>query len=128
LLRHGTSPHSTVTTSALRYRGDMVAVPLGPAQVDITGVIAGDLNEFQITLQTGAAKTNVTGTTFNASDRVTKIDPTSLDAVVSIVDGPNGIIMVRWPGDDVRDWLGTNVTQKGVWDLEMINGTNDPLT
>jgi hypothetical protein len=106
----------------------MVAVPLGPAQVDITGVIAGDLNEFQITLQTGGAKLNVTGMTFNASARVTKIDPVSLDAVVTIVDGPTGVIMVRWPGDDVRDWLGTNVTQKGVWDLEMINGTNDPLT
>lgn len=106
----------------------MVAVPLGPAPVDITGVMAGDLNEFQITLTSGGGKLNVTGMTFNASARVTKLDPSSLDAVVTIVDGPNGIIMVRWPGDDVRTWLGTNVTQKGVWDLEMISGTNDPLT
>jgi hypothetical protein len=106
----------------------MVAVPLGPAPVDITGVRAGDLNEFQITLLSGGSKMNVTDMTFNASARVTKADTGHLDAVVTIVDGPNGIIMVRWPGDAVRTWLGTNVTQKGVWDLELINGTDDPLT
>jgi hypothetical protein len=106
----------------------MVAVPLGPAPVDITGVRAGDLNEFQITLLAGGSKMNVTGMTFTAAARITKIDPTSLNAVVSITDGPNGIIMVRWPGDAVRTWLGTNVTQKGVWDLQMVSGTDDPLT
>ena len=106
----------------------MVAVPLGPAPVDITGVRAGDLNEFQITLTSGGGKLNITDSTFNASARVTKTNPAHLDAVVTIVDGPNGILMVRWPGEDVRTWLGTKETLSGFWDLEMVTGTDDPLT
>jgi hypothetical protein len=106
----------------------MVAVPLGPAQVDITGIRAGDLNEFQVNIQQGGKAMNITGAVFTASARVTKIDAASLDAVVTIVDGPTGVTMVRWPGDDVRTWLGTNVTQKGVWDMQMVIGTDDPIT
>jgi hypothetical protein len=106
----------------------MVAVPLGPAEVDITGVRAGDRNEFQITLTSGGTKLNVTGMTFTASARLTKADTDHLDAVVTIVDGPNGVVLVHWPGDDVRTWLGSQETQTGVWDLEMDDATNEPLT
>jgi hypothetical protein len=96
--------------------------------VDITGVRAGDLNEFQITLLAGGSKMNVTGMTFQASARTTKSDTGHLDAVVTIVDGPNGIIMVRWPGDNVRAWLSSKESMTGFWDLEMVSGTDDPLT
>ena len=96
--------------------------------MDITGVRAGDRNEFQITLMTGGAKLNVTNMTFQAQARSTKSDTEHLDAIVSITDGPNGIILVHWPGDDVRSWLNGEVTKTGVWDLEMDDAVNEPLT
>jgi hypothetical protein len=106
----------------------MVAVPLGPAPVDITGVRAGDKNEFQITLVSAGRGLDLTGMTLKASAKKTKTDTTSLDAIVTVTDGPNGVVLLRWPGDAVRTWMGTNLTQKGVWDMQMKSGTNDPIT
>ena len=105
-----------------------MAVPLGPAPVDIEGVRAGDRNEFQITLTSGGSKLNVTGMTFTASARENRLDTEHLNAIVTITDGPNGIILVHWPGDAVRTWLGAEETRKGVWDLEMDDSSNEPLT
>lgn len=106
----------------------MVAVPLGPAPVDITGVRAGDLNEFQLTLLSGGKPVDLTGQTLAASAKRAKTDTSSLDAVITVVDADAGVVLVRWPGSAVRTWLGTEETVTGVWDLEAKEGSNDPLT
>jgi hypothetical protein len=106
----------------------MVTVPLGPAQVDITGIRAGDLNEVRVTLLAAGRPVNLTGKTITAQARTSKTEVTELDAVITITDASNGVLMVRWPGDDVRTWLGTEVIQKGVWDLEIHDGAGDPQT
>jgi hypothetical protein len=106
----------------------MVAVPLGPAQLDIHGVRAGDLNQFQLTLVTGGRPMDLTGQTITASAKLAKSDSTGLDAVIAVVDGPAGVLTLRWPGDDVRTWLGAVDQKSGVWDLQMTDGTSDPIT
>lgn len=125
---HQTTPGSTVTTCALRYLGDMVNVPLGPAPVDISGVRAGDLNEFQITLLVSGSPINLTSTDVTASARSPITNPDSLDAVCTVLDGPAGLLSVRWPGEDVRTWLADKAKVTGVWDLQLSEGETDPLT
>jgi hypothetical protein len=97
----------------------MVTVLLGPAKVDISGVRAGDRNEFQINLTADGDPMDLTGMTASASARVSTAATTHLDAVVDITDEPGGVIRIHWPGDAVRTWLGTNTRQSGVWDLQL---------
>lgn len=103
-------------------------VPLGPAPVDISGVIAGDLNEFQLTITTGGRPLDLTDQEITASARLTKLAIDSVDAVITIVDAVKGVITIRWPGDDVRTWLGDEVSLLGVWDLQITDGVADPIT
>lgn len=105
----------------------MVTVPLGPAPLDITGVRAGDLNEFQITLKQGGRPMDLTGETITAQARRSVAAPEHLDAVITMTDAVNGVITLRWPGDAVRTWLGAETSAEGVWDLETSNGA-DPVT
>lgn len=104
----------------------MVAVPLGPAQVDISGVRAGDLNEFTITITSGGTPVVLDDYTITASARVKQTDVESLDAECVKADD-DGTVIIRWPGEDVRTWLGDKIKLSGVWDLQMANGT-DPVT
>jgi hypothetical protein len=105
----------------------MVAVPLGPAQLDITGVRAGDLNEFQLTILSDGVPVNLTDQEITATARLKKDTPEGLDAVITVTDPVNGVLRIRWPGEAVRTWLGTELKTKGVWDLQIANGT-DPTT
>lgn len=105
-----------------------MTVPLGPAPLDITGVRAGDLNEFQLTITSGGRALDLTGQTITASARLSKDDVDSLDAVITVVDEVKGVIKVRWPGEDVRTWLGTELSLSGVWDLQAGELDADPIT
>lgn len=107
-----------------------VVVPLGPACVDITGVRAGDQNEFTMHLHRGGVPLDLTGLTFTAQARKksTDPDPPALTAVVTVTDALNGDLTVAWPGEDVRALLNGKATWTGVWDLQADDGTNDPTT
>lgn len=107
----------------------MVAINLGPAQVDLAGVRAGDRNLFNVTVKSGGSALNLTGYTVKAAAKVAATDVDDLDAVCTITNAPGGVVAVRWPGAAVRTWLGTNAVQKGKWDLQLDDGSGgDPWT
>lgn len=104
-------------------------VELGPAPLDISGVRAGDRNRFALTLKQGGVPLSLVGCTVSAQARTDTTSPTPLDAVIDMLDAPNGKLAVRWPGAAVATWLGSRKTARGVWDLQVDDGTGlDPLT
>lgn len=107
----------------------MAAINLGPAVVDVSGIRAGDRNLFQLTIRQGGQPVNLTGYTITAQARVTTGDTAHLDAVCAITNAVAGTVDVSWPGTDVLTWLGAKPIQKGVWDLQLDDGTGaDPWT
>ena len=48
--------------------------------------------------------------------------------MVEVLDAPNGLILVRWPGADVTTLLGTGAAWAGVWDLQVATGGQEPVT
>lgn len=107
-----------------------VTVPLGPAAVNITGVWAGDKNEFTVVLTQDGVPMDLTGVTPTAQARSTQEDTEALDAVCTLVDPLAGSLTVRWPGEAVRTWMGGVAQKKGVWDLQLASATpgEDPVT
>src|SRR4051812_26027865 len=103
-------------------------VPLGPALVNVTGVRSGDRNVFTVTLTSGGQPFDLTGVEVTAQARKTSLTPDALDAVVEVIDAAAGKVRVRWPGEDVTTWLDGKGSVKGVWDLQLADGTSDPLT
>lgn len=107
-----------------------VTVPLGPAVVHVTGVRAGDRNEFTMTFTSGGVPLDLTPYTITAQARRVAQDlgPAACDAVVIVTDAANGALLVRWPGDQVRTMLGDAGEWEGVWDLQLAPVTGDPVT
>jgi len=106
----------------------MATVTLGPAPVDLSGIRAGDLNRFTMTLKRSGVPVDLTGSTVTAQARTSTITEDPLDAVVDILNAAQGQLAVRWPGDAVRTWLASKATARGVWDLQVDNGTDpDPV-
>ena len=97
----------------------MATVQLGPAQVDLLGVRAGDQNALTLTITSKGKPFNLTGKTITASARATVLDAQALDAVVEIVNAAGGVCTVRWPGTAVTQILAGKDTWKGVWDLQV---------
>lgn len=107
----------------------MTVIDLTPAEVDIKGVRAGDRNLVSFTIKVSGQPLDLTGYTVSASARTKEDDPEHLDATCTVTSATAGKVDVRWPGDDVRTWLGTAVEQQGVWDLQLDDGTGgDPWT
>ena len=103
-------------------------IPLGPAPVDIKGVRAGDLNQFKMTITSAGAPVDLTGMEVTASARVKPNDTASVDAAIEVVDAPGGVITIAWPGEAVREWMGSKATVNGVWDLQIASTGSDPIT
>jgi hypothetical protein len=106
----------------------MASVALGPAPLDITGIRAGDRNEFGITLTSNNAPLNLTGYTVTAQARNTHADVDMVAAVVTITSATNGQLTLRWPGDLIRTWLATKIRATGVWDMQIKPAAGDPIT
>jgi hypothetical protein len=106
----------------------MVEISLAPAVVDVAGIRAGDRNLFQITIKQAGKAVNLTGYTITAQARTSPPDIVHLDAICTITDPLTGRVDVRWPGEEVRTWIGAGVVQKGVWDLQLDDGSMDPWT
>jgi hypothetical protein len=106
----------------------MVEINLAPAEVDIFGVRAGDRNLIQVTVRQGGHPVNLAGYTVTAQARTTSDQVDHLDAVCRVTSETAGQVDVRWPGDAVRTWIGEATAQKGVWDLQLDDGSGDPWT
>ena len=105
-----------------------VTLPLGPATVNITGVRAGDKNAFVLSLTQAGAPLPITGVvTAQARLVATDAEP-AMTAVVEMVDAPNGQVLVRWPGEQVTAALAGAAVWAGVWDLQVQEGADDPVT
>ena len=107
-----------------------VTVPLGPVPVDLKGVRAGDRNQFTASISISGAPADLTGYTITAQARKKSTDQgaPAISAVVEVLDAPNGLILVRWPGADVTTLLGTSAAWAGVWDLQVATGGQEPVT
>jgi len=107
-----------------------VLIPVGPGCADIEGIRAGDLNLITGHLHHSGTPVDLTGQTIRAQARLTKLtpDPPALTAVVVITAPLTGDFTFRWDGDDVRTLLGAAAKWKGVWDIEVDNGVDDPVT
>lgn len=108
----------------------MSSLDLSPATLDLKGIRAGDRNLIAVALTTGGNPLDLTGQTVTAQARKKANDDSAvLDAVVEIDEDPTtGKLTLRWPGEDVRTLLAGQATFNGVWDLQITDGTNDPMT
>lgn len=105
------------------------SVDLGPASLDVSGVRAGDRNLLALTLTEGNRPVDLSGLELTAQVRVKSTDlDAALTAVVTVTDASKGQADLRFPGDDVRDLLAGKASWKGVWDLQLGNGSGDPVT
>jgi hypothetical protein len=104
----------------------MATVILGPAQLDLSGIRAGDRNTIAMTISFKGEPLDLTGLQLSAQARKTPSDPAiAVTAVIAIVDAPNGQITITWPGADVSSlFTGGIDTWAGVWDLQVGSGGN----
>jgi hypothetical protein len=106
----------------------MATIDVGPPKVDLLRVRAGDRNLFTIRLTQDGQPFPLTGMIIEAQARVTPTTPEiALTAVCTILDAPNGLFEIRWPGADVQALLNGANLWSGVWDLQVGNGS-DPQT
>lgn len=109
--------------------GEVSAIDVGPAKLDLLRIRAGDRNLFNIKLTSNDQPVDLTGLTIEAQARVTPVTPEiALTAVITVVDAPQGELEMRWPGDDVQVLLNGANNWSGVWDLQIGDGSEDPQT
>jgi hypothetical protein len=106
-----------------------VTLPLGPATVNITGVRAGDANEFTIAVTQSGIPVDLTGyvPSSHARREPTDAEP-AIVAEVEVTDALAGTMVVRFPGDQVFDALAGQAQWCGYWDLQIMAGDEDPVT
>lgn len=101
---------------------------LGPGVLDITGIRAGDRNEFTVNLTINGQPLSLAGYTITAQARNTHADVEMIAAIVTVLDSPAGRVSLRWPGDVIRTWLADKLKATGVWDMQLRPTTGDPTT
>ena len=107
----------------------MVALNMGPAVVDLSGVRAGDRNALHIAVTASGAPMDLTGQTVTAQARKSADDPASVDGVIENLVASAGTFTLRWPGDAIRAlFTPPNVKWEGVWDLQTQATGEDPVT
>jgi hypothetical protein len=106
----------------------VAVIDIGPPKVDLLRIRAGDRNLFTLKLTTKGLPFDLTGLTVEAQARLTPLDPAiAVTAVINVLDAEQGLLEMRWPGEDVRALLADNSNWNGVWDLQVGNGS-DPQT
>lgn len=106
----------------------MTTLPMGPADLDVDGVRAGDRNLINVRLSSGGAPLDITGATVTSQVRATPVDAVALDAVVTVTNAAQGWLTVRWPGTAIRVLVAGQAKWVGVWDLQVQWPGDDPLT
>lgn len=102
----------------------MASLQMGPAQVDLLGVRAGDRNVVTLELTTGGSPWNLTGAVLSAQARKVATDAEfALEATVTPLDETVGHYQLEWDGEAVRTLLGADTGWEGVWDLQVIEAT-----
>ena len=93
-------------------------LPMGPAALNITDLIAGDKNLVQVTLTSNGSPVDLTGLTVTAQARklATDPDPAAITCTVTVVDAAAGVVQLRFPGADVTTALAGELSWAGVWD------------
>lgn len=92
---------------------------LGPACLDLMGITAGDENALMIYVHQGDQPVDITSADLTAQARTEPLDEiVALSATFQIYDGPEGLAIMRWPGDEVRTLLNGCAKWIGVWDLQ----------
>lgn len=102
----------------------------GPGKLDLTGIRAGDRNEFAVTLHHGDVGIDLTGYDVQAQARkqASDQDP-AVTAVCTITDPPQGQLTMTWPGEDVAALMpGTLIAWCGVWDMQITPSGGVPQT
>jgi len=93
--------------------------------VNLSGIRAGDVNAVQVKITSGGAPFDLTGRTVGAQARKKATDESAaLTADVTVTDEPGGIVMLKWPGEDVRALVSGAGRWIGVWDLQVASGTD----
>jgi hypothetical protein len=91
---------------------------LGPACLDLS-VYAGDENALAVYLHQGDIPVDITAASFAAQAReVLLSDTVAIAATFEIVDGPHGVAVMRWDGEQVRTLMNGCAKWRGVWDLQ----------
>jgi hypothetical protein len=106
----------------------VTTVPLGPAEVHLTGIRAGDQNLIACTLTMLGTPLDLTGKAVTAQARLTPTDAAALDAVIEVTAPASGRFNLRWPGTAVTEMLAGKPAWKGVWDLQVGEPGQDALT
>ena len=107
----------------------MTVIDVGPAKMDLLRIRAGDRNQFNVTLTDSNGPVDLTNKTIEAQARVTPIDSAiAISAAISIIDPAAGKFEMSWPGDEVRTALAGAATWDGVWDLQIQDTGEDPVT
>lgn len=107
----------------------MSVVTLGPAPVDIVGIRAGDQNLIEFTITNDGDPMDLTGMIVSAQARSSSTSPDiAVTALVTVTDADAGVLTLRWPGAAITTLLGVKSSWVGVWDLQIGNPGNDPVT
>jgi len=107
----------------------MTVIDVGPAKMDLLRIRAGDKNLFNVKLTDSSGPLNLTDSVIAAQARKTAVDPTiAVSAVIAVTNATQGTFEMRWPGEDVRDVLNGSETWNGVWDLQIGEAGEDPVT
>jgi hypothetical protein len=107
----------------------MTRIDLGPAEVDLLRIRAGDRNQFNIKLTDSNGPVNLSDSVIEAQARLTPVDSAiAVSAVIEMIDAVGGHFKMSWPGDDVRTALAVEVSWEGVWDLQMTETGEEPQT
>lgn len=106
-----------------------VVVPMGPGCANITGVRAGDRNLMTFAVTSKGVPVNLAGMALSAQAKTRSTDETPMiTAVITVTDAAAGSGEMRWPGDEVRIALNGKPKWEGVWDLQIDDGIEDPVT
>jgi hypothetical protein len=108
----------------------MTVIDVGPAKLDLLRIRAGDRNAFNIKLTDSNGIVNLSDKTIEAQARLTPTepDPPAVSAIINMTDPAQGEFELRWPGDAIRDVLGSADSWTGVWDLQLTETGQDPQT
>ena len=109
----------------------MTAINIGPQQLDIIGVVAGDDTVVDLNITRDGTPEDTTGAVVASQvrRRPTDPDPALITAVITVVDETQGQYKITYPGPQVRTALGTNESLSLVYDANItLMGAGAPVT
>lgn len=112
----------------------MADIDIGPGELNITNAYANDANEIDVFFLEEDEVTPIPmdGAVITAHAKERKSDENALIAAQMIaVDAYQGHFLMRWPGDEIYDYLNSinQETWRGFWDMQVLQqGKLAPVT